>query len=70
MTTQTTTAKARRSHFEFALWATTFAKPPTVRQIVDRFKVSYETARAWRNDWIDTCVTAVTGAARSLHAKG
>lgn len=70
MNSRSTATQARRSHFEFALWATTYAKPPTSRQIVDRFKVSYETARAWRNDWIDTCVTAVTREARSIHAKG
>ena len=69
MKERATTLPSRRSHFEFALWATSFAKPPTARQIVQRFKVSYETARCWRNDWIDTCVTAITGAAGGSHAK-
>jgi hypothetical protein len=67
MSQRTTATQARRSHFEFALWATSLAKLPTVREIIERFAVSYETARAWRNDWLDARLDAVVGA---RHAKG
>jgi hypothetical protein len=48
----------RCAHFRFALWAVLHDRPPEIHQIMDRFGVSYETARHWRLDWIDTRLAA------------
>jgi hypothetical protein len=49
---------SRRGHFDFALWAITRDRPPSTREITDRVDCSYETARRYRNDWINAIAHA------------
>lgn len=50
--------QARRAHFAFALWAIQQQSVPRAREIALLTGLSYESARAWRNDWIDARMQA------------
>lgn len=62
--------QARCTHFRFALWAVLHDRPPAIHEIMDRFKVSYETARHWRLDWIDTRLEVAHAPRDGNHAQG
>ncbi len=45
--------RSRRAHFLFALWAAQREQPPTIKEIQALSGTNYETARQWRNDWLE-----------------
>lgn len=45
-------AKTLQLAFEFARWAITLPKPPTIEQIVEQMTVSRSTAYRWRFAWL------------------
>jgi hypothetical protein len=60
--------KSRRAHFAFALWAIHQPKVPKVREIMALTGVNEESARQWRNDWIDARMKAFLKP-EDLHAR-
>lgn len=54
-------ASSRAAHFMFAAWAMAQDAVPTTEQIMDNAHVSYNSAVAWRHDWIAVRGWLVTG---------
>lgn len=47
-----TTGSRLKLGMQFAQWATTLERPPTVQQIRDTFGITLDTARSWRTTWL------------------
>lgn len=54
-------ASSRAAHFMFAAWAVAQKDLPTPEQIMDSMHVSYNSATAWRRDWINVRAWLTTG---------
>ncbi len=52
-------SKERARHFRFAVWAFREPTPPSVGRVMRITGLSYESARRWRKDWLDTLAASV-----------